>query len=147
MKTKNKNKRREGIYKVPRFVAIISRMLSMHFQPNRGSSMYKLPGKKIVIPDQEEWNAPVGTIRFSDHWNCIPLNRKDCVSKNYNERVFMTTEKIPPGKWALCVNTGSGQNGIPWKVIAIFDKQNPIHSFDVVSIKAEIRIAIKSFVV
>lgn len=115
---------------VPRHVAIIAARLGITFQPNSGSSMYKLPPEREIISGQEYWNSPFGTLRLSDHWG-FAKDDGDSV-------VFKTDIPVPEKTWILAVNA----NG--WKVLHIFQlhKGNIVRSLDLNKIKHEIEQAL-----
>ncbi|MES2023483.1 MAG: hypothetical protein V4439_02255 [Patescibacteria group bacterium] len=121
---------------VPRHVAIIATRLGIKFQPNSGSSMYKLPPKEKIIPGQEDWNCPFGTLRLSDHWGILKCSCYE--EQNSGECncpiVFQTDVPVPTGSWVLAVNNDG------WKVVHIFQlkKSNIIYSLDFNKIKFEV---------
>jgi len=132
METLNERAQRQAI---PRYISIIARRLNIKFQPNHRSSLYKRTPVKKVIKGQEEWQSPVGTLRLSDHWNYVPLEREKIV--------YSTDKPIADYAWALCVNTGEKLN--PWRVLAVFNKKiknNVIYNIDFEKIKFEINNAI-----
>lgn len=121
----------EKQFVLPRYVAILVKRLNMEFQPNRKSSLYKRPTKNKILPGQEYWNCPVGTIRLSDHWNYT----------NSDEKLVFKT-KIPVSKdtWVLCLNTGQ-KTQKPWKVLIQFKVKkgiNIIRTIDFEKIQQEI---------
>lgn len=124
-------KKREMLYHVPRYIAIISQRLNMWFQPNSGSSFYRRPSKTRVVEEQKSWNSPVGTLRLSDHWNY----------ENYQgRRVYLTDVNLPEKTWALGINTGIIE--APWKILQIFKKEsrkNIIRNVDFGLIKSEVK--------
>lgn len=103
-----KIKERSQIYEIPRHISIISKNLGIHFQPNDGSSLYKIPYK--ILAGQDHWDCPHGTLRLSDHW--------EYVNKN-GDTVFVTDQEVPEYTWCIAVNTGKIPT--PWKVLCILD--------------------------
>jgi hypothetical protein len=102
----------------------------MIFQPNRGSSLYKRLAENKILPNQKEWNSPVGTLRLSDHWNYN--------NRRYDELVYRTSTEIPLRTWVLCINTNIKPNA--WKVLEIFEtkKSNVIRKINFKKIQSEI---------
>lgn len=99
-------------FEVIRSIAILVCKLDMSFQPNFGSSFYRLPNKKKLIASQRSWKCPVGTLRLSDHWNY----------KNYkDEIVYRTDLSVSKKKWALAINYGPGYDK-PWHIVQVFEK-------------------------
>ncbi len=101
-------------------MAIIAKRLNMRFQPNHGSSLYKRPSRKKVIPEQVDWDSPIGTLRLSDHWN---------YENHYGDTVYKTDEIVPERTWVLAVNKGlnRGRRFNPWKVLQIFQKTGNVN--------------------
>lgn len=113
-----------GTFEIPRPIAIIAKKLGLLFQPNQGSSMYRLPANKNIPTEQKDWDCPIGTLRLSDHWD---------YRGNTSKNVFVTDIAIPDGQWAICINTGVKEN--PWKVLSIVPCQgNIVHAVDYKSI-------------
>lgn len=107
---------------VPRYIIIIIIKLGIRFQPNLGSSFYKLPRKEKILKGQEYWDSPFGTLRLSDHWNYVNKNEK---------LVYVTDVKIPKYTWCLAINTGIQPS--PWKVLNVFsiiNNENVINNID-----------------
>ena len=111
--------------RIPRKVAIIATKLGIRFQPNRGSSLYRLPGKKKIFSSQKNWMSPVGTLRVSDHWGY----------ENSDGNIVYRSD-IPVTGWAIGINDGIGPN--PWKIILKFDEMS-VSEFNYESIESEIR--------
>ncbi len=109
---------------IPENIRYVSKGLGMTYQPNKGSSFYKLPPKDKIPTYQRGWDTPIGTWRLSDHWNYV---------NNYGELVYNTDSRIPEGKWALCVNVGVSP---AWRVLKVFYSTNSVIS--VSKIKEEI---------
>lgn len=128
-------KRQAKIFDLRRRTTIIAVRLGMKFQPKKGSSLYKRTPKNKVLPGQEEWKMPVGTLRFSNHWNYE--NQKW-------DMVYQTDESIPSEdyQWRLCVNTGKKP---AWKVLMVVSGARAIREIDFQLIQKEIDRAISSF--
>ena len=108
---------------IPEYVRVIAFNLGLTFQPNKGSSFYKLPPKDQIPVHQRGWDTPIGTLRLSDHWNYI---------NNYDESVYNTNVHIPEGKWALCINAGASP---AWRVLKIFYSNSTSMKIDFFRIK------------
>lgn len=123
-------KRTTAAAHIPRLITLIAIRLGINKQPNKGSSLYKVPGDKHIPKDQKSWQCPIGTLRLSDHWNYTNQSGRE---------VFNTTHSIPSRTWALCINTGHEEN--PWKVLDIFqiDGSNILRNISFPKIEKEIR--------
>lgn len=128
---KNINKIKTMQKKIPRYVWLIALRLQATFQPNTGSSLYKIPGKNRIPEEQKNWNSPIGTLRLSNHWN---------YENSREKKVYITDKEVPVGVWTLCINTGP-KSDTPWKVLHIFriDGSNILQNIDFLSIEKEIR--------
>jgi len=137
---KNNIKSRSKWLDVPRYVAIIARRLNMSKQPTKGSSFYKKPSKERQLAGQEDWDCPVGTLRFSNHWSIKTIGS---IYKGINQAVFQTDVDVPKRAWILCINTGKKPK--PWKVLQVFllDGTNIIRSINFQEIEDKIRLELK----